>query len=57
MEREKVMLAAHIDKDSRLHRAIVKEQEETGQTVAAIIRDALARRYRFKAGGNGKEAK
>lgn len=55
MERRKVMLAAHIDEDSRLHRAVVKEQRETGQTVAAIIRDALARRYSIKGEASGTE--
>jgi len=48
METKKVLLAAHVDEDSELHRAIVKEQERTQQSVAAILRDALAIRYALK---------
>jgi hypothetical protein len=46
MSREnKVRLAADIPKDSVLHKAIEREQEMTGRSLADIIRDALVDRY------------
>jgi len=49
----KVYLGGYIPEGSKIHKAILKEQAETGQSVAAILRDALAIRYGLKA--NGKE--
>jgi len=58
MEKNKrIYLGAHIPEGSRLHDALLKEQADTGQSVAAIIRDALTRRYGIKVKGNGKEGK
>lgn len=44
----KVLIAAHIPQDSALHREILNEQEQTGQTVSSIVREALADRYRHR---------
>ena len=58
MSRRQVRIAADIPKDSRLYRAIQKEQELTGRNVTDIVRDALVKRYdiRVKSNdGNHKE--
>ena len=56
-KRDRIHLGAHVPEGSKLHRAILKEQAETGQSVAAILRDALAIRYGLKDNGkNGSNA-
>ena len=42
---EMVQLAAQVTRDGALYRAIAREQSETGNSVAAIIRAALVDRY------------
>lgn len=55
MSKEKVMLAAHVPEGSAIHKAILREQERTGQSVAAILRDALVIRYGLKATKEGND--
>ena len=57
MTEKKILVAAHIPAGSALYRELAREQEQTGQTTASIVRSALADRYakRLKNSSNGKD--